>query len=160
MFSSVQSVAVYLGLYSVLVVGSFAVISVASRGGDTTLDGFNGLSSRRPTLALALTVFLLAQAGVPFTSGFIAKWGVIQSAVDAGSYWLAVIAMLAAVIAAFLYLRIMVSMWLRPADDNAEAVNVPSLSGIAIAGAAGFTLAIGIYPQWVLSVAEGILAFA
>ena len=160
MFSSVQSVAVYLGLYSVLVVGSFAVIGVAGRGGDTTLDGFNGLSSRRPTLALALTVFLLAQAGVPFTSGFVAKWGVIQSAVDAGSYWLAVIAMLAAVIAAFLYLRIMVSMWLRPADDNAEAVNVPGLSGIAIAGAAGFTLAIGIYPQWVLSVAEGILSFA
>ena len=160
MFSSVQSVAVYLGLYSVLVVGSFAVISVAGRGGDTTLDGFNGLSSRRPTLALALTVFLLAQAGVPFTSGFVAKWGVIQSAVGAGSYWLAVIAMLAAVIAAFLYLRIMVSMWLRPADDNAEAVNVPGLSGIAIAGAAGFTLAIGIYPQWVLSVAEGILSFA
>ena len=118
------------------------------------------LSSRRPTLALALTVFLLAQAGVPFTSGFVAKWGVIQSAVDAGSYWLAVIAMLAAVIAAFLYLRIMVSMWLRPADDNTEAVNVPGLSGIAIAGAAGFTLAIGIYPQWVLSVAEGILSFA
>ena len=52
------------------------------------------------------------------------------------------------------------SMWLRPADDNAEAVNVPGLSGIAIAGAAGFTLAIGIYPQWVLSVAEGILSFA
>ena len=64
------------------------------RGGGTTLDGFNGLSSRRPTLALALTVFLLAQAGVPFTSGFVAKWGVIQSAVDAGSYWLAVIAIL------------------------------------------------------------------
>ena len=67
---------------------------------------------------------------------------------------------LAAVIAAFLYLRIMVSMWLRPADDNAEAINVPGLSGIAIAGAAGLTLAIGIYPQWVLSVAEGILSFA
>ena len=45
-------------------------------------------------------------------------------------------------------------------DDNDEAVNVPGLSGIAIAGAAGFTLAIGIYPQWVLSVAEGILELA
>ena len=45
-------------------------------------------------------------------------------------------------------------------DDNAEAVTVPGLSGIAIAGAVGFTLAIGIYPQWVLSVAEDILAFA
>ena len=159
MFSSVQSVAVYLGLYSVLVVGSFAVITVVGHDGETSLDGFNGLSSRRPTLALALTVFLLAQAGVPFTSGFVAKWGVIQSAVDEGSYWLAVIAMLAAVIAAFLYLRIMVSMWLRPADDSSDPVAVPGLSGVAIGAAAIFTLAIGIYPQWVLSVAEGIIAF-
>jgi len=159
MFSSVQSVAVYLGLYSVLVVGSFAVVTVVGRGGDTSLDGFNGLSTRRPTLALALTVFLLAQAGVPFTSGFVAKWGVIQSAVDEGSYWLAVIAMLAAVIAAFLYLRIMVSMWLRPAAESAESVAVPGLSGLAIAVAAIFTLVIGVYPQWVLSMAEGIAAF-
>jgi NADH-quinone oxidoreductase subunit N len=106
-----------------------------------------------------LTVFLLAQAGVPFTSGFVAKWGVIQSAVDEGSYWLAVIAMLAAVIAAFLYLRIMVSMWLRPAAESAESVAVPGLSGLAIAVAAIFTLVIGVYPQWVLSMAEGIAAF-
>ena len=52
-------------------------------------------ASSRPVLALALTVFLLAQAGVPLTSGFVAKFGVIAAAVDAQSYALAVIAMLA-----------------------------------------------------------------
>ena len=58
-----------------------------------------------------MTVFLLAQAGVPLTSGFVAKFGVIQAAVEEHSYAIAIIAMVAAVIAAFLYLRIMVSMW-------------------------------------------------
>jgi NADH:ubiquinone oxidoreductase subunit 2 (subunit N) len=50
-------------------------------------------------------------------------------------------------------------MWLRPADDSSDPVAVPGLSGVAIGAAAIFTLAIGIYPQWVLSVAEGIIAF-
>ena len=54
-------------------------------------------------------MFLVAQAGVPFTSGFIAKFGVIRPAVDERSYVLAVIAMVTSVIAAFLYLRIMVA---------------------------------------------------
>ena len=84
-----------------------------ARGDDRTdLDSFRGLGKRQPALALALTVFLVAQAGVPFTSGFIAKFGVISAAVDEESYALAIIAMLASVIAAFLYLRIMVSAWI------------------------------------------------
>ena len=60
-------------------------------------------------LARLLAVFLFAQAGVPLTSGFFAKFYVITAAVDAGSTWLAVVAMLSAVISAFLYLRITVS---------------------------------------------------
>jgi NADH-quinone oxidoreductase subunit N len=57
-----------------------------------------------------MTVLLLAQAGVPLTSGYVAKFGNIRATVSVESYALAVIAMLAAVIAAFLYLRIMVSI--------------------------------------------------
>ena len=69
-------------------------------------------------------MLLLAQAGVPLTTGFIAKFGVIQAAVEEHSYAIAIIAMLAAVIAAFLYLRIMVSMWIadpEPADAELRA---------------------------------------
>ena len=166
------SVVLYLLLYSVLVIGSFAVVTVVSRAsgnvdGDASLDTFKGLAKRRPLLALAFTVFLLAQAGVPFTSGFIAKFGVIQAAVEVESYAIAVIAMVAAVIAAFLYLRIMVNMWLAdPADGAIESdaagtgISVGVSSGLAIAAAVAFTLFVGVFPGWLIDAADTVNTIA
>ena len=114
-------------------------------------------------LALALTVFLVAQAGVPFTCGFIAKFGVIRAGVDEHSYALAIIAMLASVVAAFLYLRIMVSAWMAdppPEGEALEPVRVPFSAGLAIAAAVGFTLFVGIFPEWLLDAAETTTTFA
>ena len=93
-----------------LVIGTFTVVALVARRGDraTDLDSFRGLGQRHPALSLALTVFLVAQAGVPFTSGFIAKFGVISAAVEEHSYAIAIIAMVASVIGAFVYLRIIV----------------------------------------------------
>ena len=141
----------YLLLYTVLVIGSFTVIFIVAGRGDgaTSLDDFKGLAKRRPILALAFTVLLLAQAGVPFTGGFIAKFGVIKSAVEVHSYAIAIAAMVAAVIGAFLYLRIMVSMWL---DDpsSTEPVLIPRASGAVVGLAVLFTLFVGIFPGWLL----------
>jgi NADH-quinone oxidoreductase subunit N len=163
----VPSVAVYLFAYAVLVAGTFAIVALVARlgDGDTSLDSFRGLGKQRPLLAIGLTVFLVAQAGVPFTSGFIAKFGVIRAAVEEHSYALALIAMLTSVVAAFLYLRIMVSAWMSDpsADGEAEVlepVRVPLSSGLAIAGAAFFTLVIGIYPEWIVAVAKTTTQFA
>lgn len=160
--SGIQAVLVYLVLYGVLVVGSFAVVTVVGRGheGSTSLDSFAGLAQRRPALAVALTVFLLAQAGVPLTSGFVAKWGVIQEAVAERSYAIAIIAMLAAVIAAFLYLRIMVSVWLQDSPDGTPAERVPMLTGVAVTVAALVTVGIGVWPNWLLSVTESVATYA
>ena len=74
-----------------------------------------------------MTLFLLAQAGMPLTSGFVAKFGDIESAV----------------IAAFVYLRIMVSLWLADSAST-ERVVVPTLSRVAIGFAVAFTLLIGL----------------
>jgi NADH-quinone oxidoreductase subunit N len=165
----VPSVMVYLLTYAILVVGTFGVVSLVARTGDpahgegsSDLDAFRGLGRRRPALALALTVFLVAQAGVPFTSGFIAKFGVISAAVDEESYVLAVIAMVASVVAAFLYLRIMVSAWVleTPDGDDGETVDVPFSSGVAILGAVVFTMVVGIIPGWLLDAADVTIAFA
>jgi NADH-quinone oxidoreductase subunit N len=155
-----SSVLLYLIIYSILVIGSFAVVTVVARDadGDTSLDAFRGLATRRPALALGFTVLLLAQAGVPLTSGFIAKFGVIAAAVDEGSYLLAVIAMVAAVIAAFLYLRIMVSMWLGAADGEAGPVAVPFTAALTIVAAVGFTLVVGILPGWLVDAASDAAA--
>ncbi|MEZ5166256.1 MAG: proton-conducting transporter membrane subunit [Acidimicrobiales bacterium] len=67
---------------------------------------------------MAFTIFLLAQAGVPLTTGFVAKFEVIGAAVAARSYWLAVVAMVSAVVSAFLYLRIVLSMYLGQSDED------------------------------------------
>ncbi|MFM2115272.1 MAG: NADH-quinone oxidoreductase subunit, partial [Actinomycetota bacterium] len=83
------------------------------------------------------------------TSGFVAKFGVVRAAVSTESYALAILAMIAAVIAAYLYLRIMVSMWL------AEAASPKSLSfGIAsrftMIATVAITLVLGVVPGVVL----------
>ena len=161
----VPSVMVYLLAYAVMVAGTFGIVTLVARRGDehTDLDAFQGLGKSRPVLALALTVLLVAQAGVPFTSGFIAKFGVIEASVDEHSYPLAVIAMLASVVAAFLYLRIMVSAWMNdPPEDGemATKLSIPFTSGLAIALAVGFTLAVGIFPDWLLDAAETTTQFA
>ncbi len=156
-----ESVLVYLALYSVLVVGTFSIVAVVSRhaGGSTDISVFAGLGRRRPVLALALTVLLLAQAGVPLTSGFVAKWGVIQSAVAERSYAIAIIAMVSAVIAAFLYLRIMVSAWLADPSE-VEPEPVPAMTGVAIALAAAVTLVVGVYPELLLGWTDAVSNFA
>jgi NADH-quinone oxidoreductase subunit N len=138
----------YLLAYTFMVLGSFGVVTLVARAGDrrTGLDAYRGLGHRRPGLALLFTVFLLAQAGVPLTSGFLAKFYVISAAVEAHSYALAIIAMLAAVIAAFFYLRVIVVMYMagdEEADVAGGAIPIPVGAGLALAISVAATVVIG-----------------
>jgi NADH-quinone oxidoreductase subunit N len=103
----------YLFTYTFLIIGSFAVITVMARDGDTghLIDDYRGLSRRQPLLALSFAVLLLGQAGMPFTTGFLAKFEVVGSSVAVHGYFLAVVAMISAAIAAFFYLRVAVTMF-------------------------------------------------
>jgi len=134
-----------------MVLGSFAVVALLGRRGDSAhaLDDYRGLSSRSPGLALAFTVFLMAQAGIPFTTGFLAKFYVITAAVEAHSYAIALIGMLAAVIAAFFYLRVIVLMYTPPEDgaEPAPRTAMPFGTGLALGLTLAVTLAFGIVPQ-------------
>ncbi|NBW90848.1 MAG: NADH-quinone oxidoreductase subunit N [Actinobacteria bacterium] len=141
----------YLFIYSILVVGTLAVVTIVAGKGDaeTSLDAFKGLGKSHPVLAMGMTVLLLAQAGVPLTSGFVAKFGIIRAAVSTESYVLAVVAMLAAVIAAFLYLRIMVSMWLSESESTRE-ISISLISRLTMLLCVAGTLAIGMFPSLLL----------
>jgi NADH-quinone oxidoreductase subunit N len=103
----------YIFTYVFLVIGSFAVITVMARDGDTghQVTDYRGLAKRQPLLALAFVALLLGQAGAPFTTGFLAKFGVVGAAVDAHAYVMASVAMVSAAIAAFFYLRVAVTMF-------------------------------------------------
>ncbi len=155
----VSSALTYLAIYAFLAVGSFAIVGVvAGRGdADSDLERFKGLSSRRAVLSWAFTLLLVAQAGVPLTAGFIAKFGVFSAAAQAGgfSYALALIGMLTAAIAAFVYLRIAAKMFM-PADegDKISAIGKVDLgSGIVIGLSCALTVVIGIAPGFLLGLA-------
>jgi NADH-quinone oxidoreductase subunit N len=147
----IEAALFYLGAYTFMVAGSFGVVTLVGRKGDIghSLADYRGLSKDRPVLALVFALFLFAQAGVPLTSGFFAKFYVITAAVDAGSTWLAAIAMVASVIAAFLYLRIVVAMYMEADDEAREArrIPIPLTAGLALAVSLLVTLAVGLFPS-------------
>jgi NADH-quinone oxidoreductase subunit N len=148
-----SAVLFYLAAYTFMVAGTFAVVTVVARTGDArnNLDDYRGLARTSPVLTLAFTVLLLAQAGVPFTSGFFAKFNVISAAAEQGAYWLAVVAMVSAVIAAYLYLRLVVVMWLGEPEvepeGEVEPLRVPFAARLALVVCFVITLGVGIYPK-------------
>jgi NADH-quinone oxidoreductase subunit N len=116
----------YLAAYSLLVIGSFAVVTIVSSDGREDLTSYRGLAQRRPLLAASFTVLLLAQAGVPFTTGFLAKLAVIESAIEhlgAPGVALGVVAMLATAISGYFYLRVVVLTYAAPLDAAAPAAS-------------------------------------
>jgi NADH-quinone oxidoreductase subunit N len=151
----------YLLTYAFMVLGSFTVVTLVGRKGDARhdLNAYRGLSSRRPALALAFTVLLLAQAGIPFTTGFLAKFYVISAAVEGRSYSLALIAMLSSVVAAFFYLRVTVLMYMSSDEEKAEEARteplpIPrSLAAVLIFSVA-FTVVFGLLPAPVIDFAR------
>ena len=149
----------YVCVYAVMATGAFAVVAVVARRGDDrhALADYRGLAAIRPVLAGVLTLFLLAQAGVPFTGGFVAKLSVFSAAVSVGQYWLAIIGMLAAVIGAFVYLRIVLTMF-APADGETAppgpTIRVDRSTGLAITIAAALILFLGIVPGVMLDFAR------
>lgn len=136
----------YLATYGVTVLGAFAVVSILSgpEERNVRLAHYRGLFFSRPLLSGALTLFLLSLAGVPGTSGFVAKVLVFGPAIDSGYPWLAVIGVIASAVAAFLYLRVLVVMYMQ--EPEAEAVTVPAapLSSGVVALAALATVAFGL----------------
>jgi NADH-quinone oxidoreductase subunit N len=160
----IAAVVFYAAAYTFMVVGSFGVLSIVSGKGDrgTSLDDLNGLAGRNPMLAFALTLFLLGQAGVPLTTGFVAKFEIIGAAVDARSFWLAVVAMVSAVVSAFLYLRIVLSVYLGTADeDHRGPVVVHPTAALAVGVALVLTIGFGLVPGPIDQLAnDAILALA
>jgi NADH-quinone oxidoreductase subunit N len=141
----------YLVAYAAMIIGSFAVVIVVSRTGEgrTSLRSYRGLARRNPVLGALLALFLLSLAGIPPTAGFIAKVLVFEAAVRAGLEGLVVVAVLASVVAAFFYIRLIVLAYM---EDPEEVERVPAepAPGVALGVAAALTLVLGILPGLLL----------
>ena len=127
----------YLFAYSIMTVGTFGIIALVGGDGDGAHDisRYRGLARRQPLLGIPLVILLLAQAGAPFTTGFLAKLGVVTASVEAGSWPLALLAMATAAIAAWFYLRIAI-VAVTPAKGDELGDVEPITEGDADASAA------------------------
>ena len=106
--TGVQAMLIYMAIYIVMNVGTFAFILSMERDGAPVVDitSLNLYARKEPVKALALMILLFSLAGVPPTLGFFAKYGVLLAAVNADMVWLAVAGVVASVIGAFFYPRI------------------------------------------------------
>ncbi len=118
-----QGVAVYMAIYLVMTLGSFAAILLMRRDGKYVeeIADLAGLGKTRPAMALALAMLLFSLAGIPPLFGFLAKWYVFSAAIQAGLYPLAVIGVLLSTVSAYYYLRIIKMMYFDPATASFDA---------------------------------------
>lgn len=152
----VQSVLFYLGAYSFVTIGAFAVVTlVRDAGGEAThLSKWAGLGRRSPLTAAVFAVFLLAFAGIPLTSGFAGKFAVFKAAAEGGAGALVVVGVISSAIAAFFYIRVIVLMFFSEPKADGPTVAVPSpLTMTTIAVGVAVTLVLGLAPQYFLELA-------
>src|SRR6478609_8749862 len=154
--SSVQAVLFYLATYGFATIGAFAVVSLVRDGaGETTaIDRWAGLGKESPVVAAVFAFFLLAMAGIPLTSGFVGKLAVFSVALAAGAWPVVVAAVIASIIAAFLYVRVIKVMYFDEPVGDGPSVAYPSvLTATTIAVGAAITLVLGVLPGPVLDLA-------
>jgi NADH-quinone oxidoreductase subunit N len=111
--SGVRGVAIYMLIYMVMTLGTFAFILAMRRkdGNVEQIGELAGLSRTNPVMATVLTILMFSLAGIPPLAGFWAKWYVFLAAINANLFTLAVIGVLASVVGAYYYLRIIKLMW-------------------------------------------------
>ena len=143
----------YVLVYALMSLGAFGMILLLSRAGFEAdqLDDFRGLNRRSPWLAFLMLLLMFSMPGIPPTVGFYAKLAVLQSVVEIGYVWLAVVAVLFSLIGAFYYLRIVKLMYFDAPHDtapiaaSADARVLMSANGLAV-------LALGVLPQPLMAV--------
>ncbi|NOX24340.1 MAG: NADH-quinone oxidoreductase subunit N [Actinobacteria bacterium] len=148
----------YLATYAVSLVGMLTVVTVVAgaSAGPVSIESFRGLGKRSPMLAAAIAVFMFSMAGIPGTSGFVAKLVVFTAADLSGFRWLVVLALVASVAGLFFYLRIIVVAFFEDSDTEETPL---TLTGprIAIGFAVAVTVGLGLWPTLLLDFAREAL---
>jgi NADH-quinone oxidoreductase subunit N len=153
--TGVQGVLVYVLVYTFMNLGAFLVLIALRReqllGED--VEDLGGLVHKSPGYAFLMLIFLLSLAGIPPTAGFIGKYFIFLALIQTQHYVLAVVATLYVAVAVYYYFRLVRSMFVGEVADQVPLASSLGLR-VALAVTCGLTLAIGVYPQPFLALAE------
>ena len=154
----VQSLLIYMAIYVTMNVGVFAFILNMERDGRpvTDIKSLGMYSTVHPARAAALAVLMFSLAGIPPLVGFFGKFYVLTAAVNAGLIWLAVAGVIASVIGAYYYLRIIYLMYF---GENTDALNgnMPTLHWLFLGGSAA-AMVLGIINMFGVETLAGLAA--
>jgi NADH-quinone oxidoreductase subunit N len=153
--TGINGIAVYVMVYTFMTLGAFLVLVALRRqniiGED--LDDIAGLMNKSPGYAVLMLIFLLSLAGIPPTAGFLGKYYIFLALIQTGHYGLAVVATLYVAVAIYYYFKIVRSMFTREATEKAPLASSFGLR-LAVGVSGALTLAIGIYPEPFLRLAQ------
>jgi NADH-quinone oxidoreductase subunit N len=149
-----QGVLVYIAIYVAMTLGSFAIILTMKRNGQQveSISDFAGLSRTNPVVAFFFAMFLFSLAGVPPLAGFFGKFYVFMAAIKSGLFVLAVVGVLASVVGAFYYLRIVKLMYFDEPAGALDPMRVELRTVLAVTGV--FNILFFVYPAPLVSAAQ------
>jgi NADH-quinone oxidoreductase subunit N len=152
----------YLLTYGFTNLAAFAIVGLVrdSAGEASHLSQWAGLAKKSPEVAAVFTFLLLALAGIPLTSGFMAKFVVFKAAQEGGATALMIVGVVASAVTAFFYVRVILLMYFqRPAPDGPTVAIPSAFTTSAIALGLAVTVALGVYPQPLLDLADKAALF-
>ena len=151
-----SSAMLYLLIYCVMNIGAFGAVILAKTedGESLMISDYAGLGTRKPLLAMFMSVMLLSLAGFPPTAGFVGKFYIFKAAIGAGHIWLVIIGAVNTAISAFYYLRVVVTMYMREPEEELEFSPYASTLVVGLIIAAIGVLLIGILPSLMLTPAQ------
>ena len=155
--TGLNGVVIYLAAYAFTNLGAFAAIVAASNTlGSDDIQAYAGLSKKSPFLAAVLTVFLLSLAGIPPLAGFIGKFYVFSSAIQAGFIGFAVVAALNSAVAAFYYFKIVRVMYLVEPEENSKPIRNSFSTVLALCILLAGTFLLGLFPSPIITLVKNI----
>ncbi len=119
-YDGIAGIIFYLAAYTFMNLGAFGIVAIVEGKDEANLSiqSYAGLASRNPMLAGLLSVFMFSLAGIPPFAGFFGKYYVFIAAIESGLTWLAIIGVISSVISVYFYLRIVVLMYFREAEEE------------------------------------------
>jgi len=147
----------YVFSYALMTLAAFGALVVVSNQGFhiETIEDLRGLNWRNPWIAFMILIVMFSMAGIPPSIGFFAKMGVLQAIIGVHQTWLAVVALIFAIIGAFYYLRVVKAMYFEAMEDSAplytswESKMVLSVNSLLI-------LFFGIFPSFVIDLCREV----
>ena len=142
-----EGIILYTAVYGIASIGLFAIL-VKMR--DFSFEGFNGLARHEPVVAFTAAIFLLSLAGIPLTGGFLAKYYMIASVMQTGSWlWLVIFALLCATVSVYYYFRVIQAMYFK--DGLSQQLELSQGFKFMLILLAIVVILLGIFPQWLIN---------